>query len=217
MKTNIEDIVLCTAVIGTILCLCVGLVAALVPVTSSLLPRHHAVLDFVLALFVYGLLSAVAVRALLRVKPMRPGQYELDSPALAHWKLLTITYRLGQGALSPFTPVFLKPLVDALFGAQVGSRVAFGGVIDDPYMVSVGDESVLGHGCLVSANYISQGKLTCGPVVIGARVTIGANSVVLPDTHIGDGATLMGGSYVMPGTTIPAGETWRGNPARKWM
>ena len=35
--------------------------------------------------------------------------------------------------------------------------------------------------------------------------------------HIGEGAVVMGGAHVMPNTRIPAGETWRGNPARKWQ
>jgi acetyltransferase-like isoleucine patch superfamily enzyme len=46
---------------------------------------------------------------------------------------------------------------------------------------------------------------------------VGVHSVVLPGTEIGDNATLLNGSYVVPGSKIPAGETWRGNPARKWL
>jgi carbonic anhydrase/acetyltransferase-like protein (isoleucine patch superfamily) len=41
--------------------------------------------------------------------------------------------------------------------------------------------------------------------------------VVFPNTEIGAGAVVAGGSFVMPGTRIPAGESWRGNPARKWV
>jgi len=46
---------------------------------------------------------------------------------------------------------------------------------------------------------------------------VGANSIVLPGTELGEGAQLLGGSIVVAGTRIPAGETWRGNPARKWQ
>lgn len=217
MKTGVWDFVFCGGAIVLILAAALGLVVALMPWTTALLPQHHAVLDFGLLLLMYGLFSALLVRLLLRFKPMRPGEYAMDSPVFTQWKLLTIVYRLGQGALVPFTPVFVKPVVDALFGARIGSQVAFGGVIDDPYMVTVGDGAVLGHSSLVSANFIANGKLTCGEVKIGAGATIGANCVVLPNTVIGDGAVLMAGSYLMPGTTVPAGETWRGNPARKWM
>jgi carbonic anhydrase/acetyltransferase-like protein (isoleucine patch superfamily) len=33
---------------------------------------------------------------------------------------------------------------------------------------------------------------------------------------VGDNAKVIGGSMVIPGSKIPAGEIWRGNPARKW-
>jgi acetyltransferase-like isoleucine patch superfamily enzyme len=114
-------------------------------------------------------------------------------------------------------PFFLQPAVEALFGASVGRNVALGGTIDDPYRVSLGDEVILGNASLISGNYISAGKLTCGAVTIGAGATIGANCVVFPNTEIGAGAVVAGGSFVMPGTRIPAGESWRGNPARKWV
>ena len=170
-----------------------------------------------LALLVYGLLSAMLVRVLLKIRPMKPGEYSMDSSVFTYWKLLTIVYRLGQGALNPFTPVFVKPLVEILFGARVGADVALGGTIDDPYMVTIGAGAVLGNASLVSGNMVYGGKFVCGAVNIGAGATIGVNSVILPGTEVGENVTLLGGSYVMPGTKIPAGETWRGNPARKWM
>lgn len=217
MKTGFWDFVLCGGAIALVLVAALALVMGLTPVTAAMLPQHHAVLDFLLLLIAYGVLSALLVRLLLRFWPMLPGEYGMDSPVFARWKLLTIVYRLGQGALVPFTPVFVKPVIDALFGARIGSQVAFGGVIDDPYMVSVGDGVVLGHASLVSANFIANGKFTCGEVNIGAGATIGANCVIFPNTVIGEGAVLMAGSCLMPGANMPAGETWRGNPARKWM
>ena len=63
----------------------------------------------------------------------------------------------------------------------------------------------------------SGGKLVCHPVRIGADVTIGANAIVMPGSTVGERAVVVSGSVVMPGTSIPAGETWRGNPARKWL
>ena len=76
---------------------------------------------------------------------------------------------------------------------------------------------VLGNASLVTGNYLSGGKLVCHPVRIGADVTIGANAIVMPGSTVGERAVVVSGSVVMPGTSIPAGETWRGNPARKWL
>lgn len=217
MKASYVDFLLCGGAISAILAGTLGLIVCLLPLTTALAAEYHVIVDFLLALLFYGLLSALVVRLLLRLRPMEPGEYTMDSAAFTYWKLLTILHRLGQGSLLPFTPVFVKPVVEALFGARVGTNVALGGMIDDPYMVSIGDGAVLGKTSLVSGSMLHGGKLTCGRVTIGAGATVGVNSVILPGTDLGENVTLMGGSYVMPGTRIPAGETWRGNPARKWM
>jgi acetyltransferase-like isoleucine patch superfamily enzyme len=217
LKTSAIDYVLSCIAICAILACSVGVVWALVPVSKAVFLSYHVVVDLLLLLLAYGVISALLVRILLKVKAMPAGTFEMDSRVFTYWKLLTVVYRLGQAALLPVTPVFFKPLVEVLYGARIGRDVALGGVIDDPYQVTVGDGTVLGHASLVSGNYLSGGKLICGSVTIGSNVTLGANAVVFPGTEIGDNATLIGGSYVMPGTTVPAGETWRGNPARKWM
>lgn len=217
MKATFTDYLLSGLAITLIMAASIAGVMLVLPWSRALFAEYHVLVDFFLALLLYGLLSAAFVRILLRLQPIPVGSYGMDSPVFTRWKLVTIAYRLGQSALRPLTPVFLKPVVETLFGARIGRNVALGGVIDDPYMVAVGDGSVLGNASLVSGNFISGGLLTCGQVKIGRDVTVGANSVIFPDTEIGDGATLIGGAYVMPGSRIAAGEVWRGNPARKWV
>lgn len=217
MKSTWRDFVGAGIFITLMLAASIGIVCLVQPLSRHGLGAYHVLFDALLAFVAYGLLSALATRLLVRLLPVPAGEHAFDSPEFARWKLHTAVYRLGQGALNWCTPFYMQHVIDALFGAQVGSNVAFGGCIDDPYRVSVGNEVVLGKASLISGNYLSGSKLVCGPVQIGNRVTVGANSVVLPNTVIGDGAVLMSGSYLMPGATVPAGETWRGNPARKWM
>jgi acetyltransferase-like isoleucine patch superfamily enzyme len=211
------DYLLSSLVISMLLALSATAVWGVSWLTRAAVSDYHVLVDLVLLLLLYGVLSAVAVRSLLHWRPMPVGTHAMDSPNFTYWKLLTIVYRLGQAALVPVTPIFLRPAIETLYGAKIGRDVALGGTLDDPYMVRIGDGAILGNSSLVSGNYISGGALTCGLVVIGRNVTVGANSVVFPGVEIGDGATLAGGSYVMPGTKIPAGEHWRGNPARKWL
>ncbi|MBK7464130.1 MAG: hypothetical protein IPJ50_16295 [Betaproteobacteria bacterium] len=137
MKASYLDFLLCGGVISVILAGTLGLIASLLPLSKILLSEYHVIADFLLAMLFYGLLSALVVRVLLRFRPMAPGEYTMDSPVFTYWKLLTIVYRLGQCMLLPFTPVFVKPLIEALFGARVGANVALGGTIDDPYMVGM--------------------------------------------------------------------------------
>jgi len=217
MKSHWSDYVLSSVFIGLILALTGGSVLLVRGWTAAHLGAYQVLADLALALVAYGLASALVLRLLLRLRPMPLGEHGADSAAFTYWKLLTVIYRLGQGAMGWCFPFFLRPLRDALFGARVGADVAFGGTIDDPYLVSVGAGSVLGNASLVSANYIADGKLVCRPVVIGQGVTVGANAVILPGVTIGDGAIISIGSVVMPGSQVPAGERWRGNPARKWL
>jgi len=173
MKTSYLDFLLCGSAISALIAGALALVMLLLPLSNALASEYHVIMDFLLALLFYGLLSALVVRLLLRLRPLEPGEYSMDSPVFTYWKLLTIVYRLGQGALLPFTPVFVKPVVEALFGARVGANVALGGTIDDPYMVTIGEGAVLGHASLVSGNMLHGGKLTCGQVRIGAGATVG--------------------------------------------
>lgn len=184
--------------------------------TRPALGDYHVLADAVVALLAYGGLSAFAVRALFALYPIAPGTHDMDEKAFTIWKLLTVIYHFGQGALRPLTPIFLTPVVAAIYGARIGNEVALGGTLDAPMVISIGDRSVIGAYSLISGNFTTGDKLIFGPVRIGKGVTIGVNSVVYPNTEIGDGATLLGGSYLMPGSKVPAGETWRGNPARKW-
>lgn len=218
MTTTVADFLSCTVAIGLLLTLALSTVSYVThPLALRLIPDYYAIADFLVLLLAYGVFSGIAIRLLVTVRKLEPGEYAMDSRAFGYWKLLTIVYRLGQAALLPFTPIFLRPLVAWLFGARVGRHVAIGGTIDDPYLVTLGDGAILGNNSLVAGSMIAGGRFTVAPVRIGAGATVGANAVVLPGTELGDGALLLGGSIVVAGTQIPAGETWRGNPARKWQ
>jgi serine acetyltransferase len=216
VKATWLDYLLSTLSISFILIISVGAVALVSPKLNHWLGDYHVLVELVLAMLLYGALTAVFIRSLLRLKPIVSGSYGEDSPVFTYWKLITVVYRLGQGALRPFAPIFLLPVIDALYGAKIGKNVAFGGEINDPYMVVVGDGTTLGTQTIVTGSFTGAGKLTCGRITIGRNVTIGPNTTIFPNTVIDDDAVLIIGSCVMPGTHIPAGETWRGNPARKW-
>lgn len=217
MKSSLWDYVLSGLYITAFVLLSAGAVAVLLPFSRQAFGDFHVLVDAALFVALFGLLCAAAVRILWARQPLPMGSHALDSPLFARWKLLTVLYHLGRGALRPLVPFFMLPVVDLALGARVGSDVAFGGMIDDPYLVSIGDEVVLGHNSLVTGSYLSGGQLVVGAVAIGKGATIGANALVFPDVVIGAGANVMSGACVMPGSRIPAGEIWRGNPARKWL
>nr|WP_243748635.1 DapH/DapD/GlmU-related protein [Pseudomaricurvus alcaniphilus] len=131
------------------------------------------------------------------------------------WKLFTVIYEFGRGALLPFTTVFAKPLVAKLFGASVGKDIALGGHLVDPQLISIGDEAIIGQGSVVTAHTITSGKLILSPVFIHRNATVGVNAVVMSGVSIGEGSVVTAGSVVPPDTKIPAMELWGGMPAKK--
>jgi serine acetyltransferase len=218
VKTTVADFVLCGLAIAALVAASLAVVLlGIRPFSRALTGDYHVIVDFLTLLLCYGVLSAALLRILLAIRPIVPGEYAMDAPVFGYWKVLTIIYRLGQKALLPFTPEFVRPLVVRLFGARVGHDVAIGGTIDDPYLISLGDRVVIGNHALVSGSVINNGRVVLGHVSIGSDATVGANAIVLPGAEIGEGALVASASVVIAATRIPAGEMWRGNPARKWQ
>lgn len=83
--------------------------------------------------------------------------------------------------------------------------------------ILIGEESLIGAGCLICDSDMHEVPLGCGrptavaPIHIGNRVFIGANCTILKGVTIGDGAVIGAGSVVT--RNIPAGAMAAGNPA----
>lgn len=215
MKTQPLDFILGTLLLGALALLGWAVTALLVPLTQGALGAYHVVADALLFLLVFGLLAGVACRTLLALKPLVPGRHDMDDALFTWWKLFTVTYEFGRGALLPFTTVFARPLVASLFGARIGKDIALGGHLVDPELISIGTEAIIGQGSVVSAHTITSGYLILAPVTIGPRATVGVNAVVMSGVTIGEGSVLTGGSVVPPDTDIPPFELWGGSPATR--
>lgn len=218
MKTSPVDFVLSAICFTLLLATSLGTVAwLLAPATRAALGAYHVLADFFGFLLLYGLLSGLLLSVLRRVAPLQPGSFPLEDRNFTIWKLYSMIFYTARAALLPLTHMAARPLVLKLFGARVGADVAIGGDVDSPYLTTIGDGSAIGNGSHVVGTMTVNDRIVIGPVRIGRNVTIAMNAVVLPDVEIGDGAVVEIGAVVMPGTRIPAGERWRGNPARKWM
>ena len=66
----------------------------------------------------------------------------------------------------------------------------------------VGDDVLIGHGCIVHGCRIESGAF------------IGMGAVVLDGAVVEGGAMLAAGALLTPGKRVPAGELWAGRPAR---
>lgn len=216
MKTEPLDYLL-SALVLTLLAAIAGGVTALAAwsFTRPALGDYHVLADVLLFLLIFGAAAAACCRALLAAGLLRSGTYPMEDPLFRWWKLFTVVYEFGRGALLPFTTVFARPLVAKLFGAQIGRDIALGGHLVDPQFIAIGDEAIVGQDSVITAHTITSGQLVLDPVRIGARATVGVNVVVMSGVRIGEGAVVAAGAVVPPGTLIPPGELWGGIPARK--
>ena len=219
METNIKDYMLCSVLLTTIACASALATFLATKFTFLWLPLgvYAGVFGVLCFLLSYGLISGLAVRLFVKFRPLKEGYSTMDSTTFMDWKLLIMMSNFGQRALAPFNFFFLGSVFAALYGAKIGKNSAVSVTLADAFMVEIGDNTIVGAGTLICGNYLEKDKIFISPIKIGNNVTIGMNCVVLPNTTIGDGVTLSIGSVVMPGTIIPAGETWKGNPARKWQ
>ncbi|MFH8798240.1 Pls/PosA family non-ribosomal peptide synthetase [Streptomyces sp. NPDC017936] len=81
-------------------------------------------------------------------------------------------------------------------------------------LISVGDGTVIRKDVLLSGYRARDGWIETGPVTIGARATVGEQSVVDIGTAMGDDARLAHASSLHTGQTVPPGQVWHGTPAQ---
>ena len=214
MKTNPLDILIFPFIL-VVASVSLFLIASVVPFTTAWLGDYHLVIDFLLFLLGFGVLSGLSMRVVLGFWPLRAGRYSWEDAHASYWKLFALTYMFGRGALLPFSPDLFKPLVLKLFGGKIGKGVAMAGLVNEPPLVSIGDYSILGQYTVITPHAMTSGKLILGKITIGNRVTIGVGSVIMPGVEIGDGAMVMPNTFVPMNTKITAGEIWGGNPITK--
>lgn len=170
------------------------------------------------ALFVvllFGLFSSFLIRLVLIFFPLDESKLELGSRKATIWKLYALLYMLGGHSLNPLDLPILKPWVIKLFGARIGKRVAIAGHVNEPKLVSIGSDSILGHYTLITPHTLLSGKLFLKRIKIGNNVTVGVSSIILPGAVIGDNSVILPNSVVTMNTQIGSNEIWGGTPAVK--
>lgn len=215
MKATPLDYLLSTLALALIGIFSLGLAGGVsIFLTRPLAGPYFALADMLVFLLAFGLLCVIAARLLLRLRPLGEGLIAMTDPRFTVWKLYTVLYEFGCGALKPFTVMFLRPVVQALFGAHIGKDIALGGKLVDPHMIRLEDGAIIGEGSVVTAHAINSGSILLAPVVIGRGATIGVGAVVYPGVTIGEGAIIAANAVVRSGTQIAAGEFWGGVPAK---
>lgn len=150
------------------------------------------------------------------------GKYKVQQKPLWTLKVwcseaITTTYE----ALSvPFLLDFLQgtpwlPLALRLLGTRTGKRVYMNTTdVTEFDMVYIGTDSALNEDCGPQTHLFEDRVMKVGTVKIGERTSIGARSIVLYDTSIGNDVKIDALSLIMKGEVLSPNTTWTGSPIK---
>lgn len=110
----------------------------------------------------------------------------------------------------------LKRVLFRLIGMTVERNVSLAWQVTPdlffPELIHVAENTIIGYNTTILAHEYLTNEWRTGPVKIGANVTIGANSTLLPGVTIGDNATVSAMSLV--NRDVPPGAKVGGVPIR---
>ncbi len=111
---------------------------------------------------------------------------------------------------TPFLPMLMR-----LFGTKIGKGVFMDSDdITEFDCVSIGDYTCINAGAALQTHLYEDRMMKVGRIKIGSDVTIGAGSIVLYDTTIGNGTQIGPLTLVMKGEALPDRSAWVGSPAQ---
>ncbi len=118
-------------------------------------------------------------------------------------------------SVTVFPPVYSEFGKNLRFGE--GVFVNLGCRFQDTGGITIGDNTLIGHGCTFttlnhSADPAARGDMVPAPITIGRDVWFGASVTVVPGVTVGDGAIIGAGAVVT--RDVPAHVIVAGVPAR---
>jgi acetyltransferase-like isoleucine patch superfamily enzyme len=183
----------------------------------------RGVLGFFLALLLIHinvwvfLLSAVVIPGLcwkmLNLRYSGTHKLDMKNPQLRNWIVTHMIYIPTAVVLDFFHLYPLKTLHVKLFGGKVGRQVVMGGMITDPSLLEVGDNTTIGGFSMVMGHSVERGKVVFQKVCIGSSCGIGLRSITLPGAVMRNGSLLGAQALLLKNQEIPQGETFGGVPA----
>jgi acetyltransferase-like isoleucine patch superfamily enzyme len=102
-----------------------------------------------------------------------------------------------------------------LLGAKIGKNAAIYCRLWDPDLMEIGDNSILGTGCIIGPHAISQGVLYRKKITIGKNATIGAGTIILPGVTIEDNVIIASNSVIPSDQLVKGNAIYGGSPIRK--
>jgi len=103
-----------------------------------------------------------------------------------------------------------------LLGMKLGTNSLVGGVIKDPCVTEIGDNTTIGEYSVIYGhihNY-TKGTITINKVTIGSNCVIGAGAIIMPGAQIQDDVIVAAGAVVTKQQVLEKGKRYGGIPAK---
>jgi len=159
-----------------------------------------------------GLLGLSILIKWVVIGRFQPGSYPLWGVYYYRWWLVRRVQSLVPLQLLSGSP--LMNLYCRLMGAKIGANCYLGTHHFQIYdLLTIGDDTSIGIDAQLLGYRVEDGMLKIGPIDIGNRCFVGANSVIGINTQLADRARLGELSLLPDGKGIPTGQYWQGSPA----
>ena len=180
---------------------------------SFLLGLPLLIVDFWVLLFAAMALPGLFWR-ILNLRYSGIVTLDLSDRNMRNWVLSQVFYLPAAVILDFFHLYPLKTFHVQLFGGKVGKNVVMGGLVLDPSLLAVGDNSVIGGFSTILGHAVERGKIIFGKVTIGKNCGVGVRATILAGAKLENGSMLGAHSLLVKNSTVPANETYGGVPAR---
>lgn len=198
--------------------ICVLFLMGLGAVTAWTLPvegPYGALIALAVFMLAYGIYTMLLLAMLRKFRPYPEGRYSMAADVFTYWKLNAVLVDLAAKALSPFNTVFTQTLIHAGFGARIGPGATIAGVLRDHPLLDIGARATIGQNSVVTAHAITHNDIVIKRIRIGPGAVVGINCVIMPGVELGENSVLAPGAVATVDTKIPINELWGGTPARK--
>lgn len=142
--------------------------------------------------------------------PMWTSKVWRSEAITSTYEALSIPFLLEYLKGTPWLPVLLR-----LLGVKTGHRVILNTAdITEFDMVEIGTDSVLNEDSGPQTHLFEDRVMKVGPIKIGRRSSIGARSIILYDSEVGDDVNIAPLSLLMKGEKLQSGTNWTGSPVK---
>lgn len=175
------------------------------------------IFEFLFFIICQTIIPGIFLKA-LRLK-VPEGEYNIaqKDKQLLKMVLLSLIYNPPLKLLEIFKLLYLRLFLHRCAGAKIGknSLVPDTTNLYEPYLIEIGDNTIVGADCKISSHVIEHDKMIVKRVSIGNNCLIGAETLILPGAVVEDDVIIGIKSLVLKNQVLKKGKTYVGVPARE--